>query len=842
MSISFKFKYKGKLAGEPNEISPVLFWWSSTIRSFENGVNRIPIEWEDEEKQISKDQTISIPIRPSSNGKYRLDDQIWIECIVQSPNEERFYVGSRAGSANIWLKNIYDNVNDLGNFNKKLNLLMPQMKDSHGNPFTKGKIKLDLLTTKNDIIKQNWEFENQGPYDLTKENEKNIEKIFNMNIVSSLFPYTDTASKQGLQFNASVDFIEAIHAPVWVSSIDVPGWAYWVNYSKYEPDELFWENLAKVALDRNSVSREWFLKIATSQLEKMSEEYDENFNTIVSITMEACTIPSISLHYKSDESYSVQVKKGFFKKSGITINKRSIESFNDALTMLGDDCEGLGALIHRVMHILKTGIPSRKGNQPWNKYGGWKDPVLQQMQHLVYWYVSVGSLGSVTAARVGGASAKNHPLIIDSSEDKNAQLGAHMWQESISVYQFQELMKIINKANESFKLREASYPKWLNRLPHTIGEGTGSVHPFLRPIGEYYKDSEALRKTAINSIDKKLESMKLIIEKGTYLRMGQIQKFQKMIENEPDARYSNFYRRTTSIFTDEFFKEGFLTGEFVWVQTSPRVSEKYDDDGGDYPWTWGANMRDKLNFLKREGKKLGLLTVPPITIEEKQTILSLLRQLPPLQTPTLSQKRKEDLENYAQPKILKFQSKVDAITKERKLVDKNNSSVINIIFRRSEFFSKINEIPLRKRLLDDIKEIEQIYKIKTVFEPITNQIYNVRLQVYINNSSNNNNSIRSIESPIIKRNLFSVNIEWNVNGNSFEEIYHFKEQKLRFAFCQGILQHNDIDIDFFAKKDPKELKMYSRGLSIIKERKKLGFKIENIDLEQSVEDYLEFEV
>ena len=141
---------------------------------------------------------------------------------------------------------------------------------------------------------------------------------------------------------------------------------------------------------------------------------------------------------------------------------------------------------------------------------------------------------------------------------------------------------------------------------------------------------------------------------------------------------------------------------------------------------------------------------------------------------------------------------------------------------------------LRDGLLNDIKKIKQIYKIKTVFEPITNQIYNVRLQVYINNNTND-----SIATSIINRKIFSINIKWNGNKIFFEENYNFKDQNVRLAFRQGILQNNDDD--YYLKKDPKELKMYTRGLSIIKERKKLGFNIEEINLEKSVENYLEFE-
>ena len=737
--IQFRFVYQGKLAGEPYEVKPFLSWWSSTNRSAKKGTARTPIEWQDEKGQVSKKTTVSVPLTNSNN--YRLDDHIWVQAVVHSPTEEGFYVGARAGAAKIRLKDIYDKVVQSGTFKQdELNLVMAQMTSKDGRPYLKGRLSIELVDDAAKYVR-NWSFpEYAGPYDLVKENTEYMSKILNMTMMSALFPYTESAEKMNLEFRPSVQQIESIHAPIWIANQDVPGWAYWVDYSEYEPDELFMENLAKISLDRYGVSRDWFLKVAEKQLKIDGDEFDEDFLTVVAVTMNAITIPSVSLYYKSDESYTVEAKKGFlfFKRSGVTIKKRSIESFNDPLNMQGDDCEGLGALIHRVFRIMKKGIPSRKGNDPWNKDGGWKDPVLKNMQNLAYWYVSGGALGSVTAARVGGAQKKLEPLIIDSREDRDAKLGAHMWQESIPVPILEERMKRTNESFASLKLRRdvTTYPKWLHRLPYTVGEGTGAVHPFLRSKGEYYTD-KVKRENAIRKQITSLNNMNTLVHNTRYIRMGQIQRLQKMITTLPDARLSDFYRRTTTFHTDELLKEGFATAELVWVQLSSRISEEEESEQTrviDEEWTWGANMRDKLRHESPSGKKLGLATVPPITDSEMEVVRSLLRQLPPLQTPTLSPERKNKMVEYAEPFITEFQKQADLITRDRS--ERIKGSKVNVIFRKEEFFrGMINQdenISLRDALLDDIENMEEIYKVNTVFEPVTNNIYNVRLEVFMN--------------------------------------------------------------------------------------------------------------
>ena len=144
-------------------------------------------------------------------------------------------------------------------------------------------------------------------------------------------------------------------------------------------------------------------------------------------------------------------------------------------------------------------------------------------------------------------------------------------------------------------------------------------------------------------------------------------------------------------------------------------------------------MRDKMKDTESDDS-LGLIMVPPFTAEEIAAIKSLLRQLPPLETPTLTPAGKGKIEKYASPFIEEFRRICDKYTRSR--VQKKKAEYINVIFRREEFFrgmlDKEKGITLRDGLLEDIDNMGSIYDVKVTLEVITNQVYNVRITLFIN--------------------------------------------------------------------------------------------------------------
>ncbi len=826
--VRFRFTYEGMLAGDPYEISPSLLWWTSTLRSAKRGRVRVDIDWDDEERQRSKSTVITVPI--AAHRRFRPDDNIWVEAIVQSPTGDGMYVGARAGAASMRMQDVYEAARKEGSYRRTFDLRMAQL-IIDGEAYRKGQIHVELLDA--DRIVREWKFDDAGPYDLSVHSDR-VQKLFAYAVSSAMYPYSRHARRAGVGYRSSVKRIESIHAPVWRANVSVPGWAYWVNYSDYEPDESFAENISRVALGRHGVTRDWFVSVVDDQFARNDDTYDENFTTAVAIAADTCAILSVSLFYKSDESYVLQESDGggWFGGSGddeMDVVKRAMESFNDALTMNGDDCEGLGALVHRVARIIKIGMPDRRGNHPWNERGGWSDPVLQRMQRVLYWYVSGGGLGSVTAARVGGAKSRDLPMIIGSDGDRRAKIGGHMWQEFLPVSHVEELCRRTNATGKPVRIRKATYPAWLRHLPYTVGEGTGAVYPLLRPIGEYYSGALGREKTQEFSV--RLNLMHTISKRARYLRMGQMQRLQKMMQDVPDARPSTFYRHTTTFYTDECFREGIPIADFMWTQTSARRSEANGGGaGGDSEgeeWTYGANMRDKIRTETPNGRRLGLVVVPPCTDSEMEAVRSIMRQLPPLEVPTLSHARKAELENYAQPFVREFQRLADGITAGRQ--EEREHGRLNVIFRREEFFSGMvdrkQKVSLRDGLLDDIERIESIYRVETVFEAITDRVYNVRIELYMNISpeSESDAATNGIERRM--KRLFGVSVRhWEEPddcGPSLvgrEEVYHFSWLGASTAFAEGVTGCEKPRYG----RPPDVLRAYARGHTVRMEARERG--------------------
>ncbi len=837
-----RYRYHGRLAGAPYEVQPRLHWWSSTVRSARHGIAVTDIAWQDEQQQVSKRAVVAVPLRaPTAEAPLRADDRVWVQCVVQSPNHEGMYAGARAGAASVLLADVHAAVVRDGRFRATLPLLMEQVTGRGGQPYERGTLEVEVSGDANGGVRA-WTFAAPGAYDLTPGNERRVRRLLELHVmVGSMFPYEQQAARLRIAFEAAAPSVEAIHAPWWQANVRVPGYAYWLAYSAYEPDEPFMENLARVALARHGVSADQFVRVVDGQFARGDDggAYDEQFTLqAVVVTMDACAIPSTSLPYKSDETYlpTARTRAG----TGTRWRKRVIESFNDALAMRGDDCEGLGALIHRVARTMKLGMPERRGTRSWDATGGWRDPVLQRMQRVLSLYASTGVLGSVTAARVGGAKQRAQPMIINSPEDRAAQIGGHMWQESVPLVELRELMRRASPSQPATALPgTARAPRWHRRLPHTVGEGTGAVHPLLRPVGEYFVRGAAAT-AADNAKRERAEAERTlhvalqrhVTQRSRYLRMGQMQRVQSRLRDVPDARDSEFYRRATTMFTDELQRFGYNVAEMVWTETAPHAR---DGDGSGSAWRWGVNARDRMRIGDADGRHIGLVVVSGGTAEEMDAVRSVLRQLPPLTSPTLSASARLKLEQYAAPYVERFQREAQRITAGRKRGARHGR--VNVIFRRAEFFrarvGAEKDAPwLRDALLQDLEAIESVYRVRAVFETITDHVYNVRIELYMNEpdgaaadadgDGTEQHGLGAAASHLLDLLTRWVPLE-SGGGNQEEmtQILYFSDQCDRSSFCNGV--EGRAPPPSSVALPPRQLRAYADGQRAQEDAERTGF-------------------
>lgn len=333
-TLKIAFQYKGRLAGGTDEYAPVLHCWTSTIRS-EEGFNVMPIEWENEKTQISKIQEIEIPI--GNIDKLRQDDSIWFEIVVDSYNDEGTPVGLRAGICRVLLKDIFDAHNNKdSSFNENKDFRIPTF-DIKGVPYTKGRMSISTNVEDNHSLIKSFKFQPLKKYDFVNENNEFIDEMMAQTMTAATFPYSEEAYNDDLYFESSTKNLEGLHAPFWEGNVSVPTAYYWTEYSKIRSDEHTVANMAKIILDRLNIDPKTFIEVVDKQFERKNDEYDPRFTEMVSATVTTICLPSVSLFYKSDETFKVKSNE-----SGATIQSKrmQIESFNDAIRLGGGDCEG----------------------------------------------------------------------------------------------------------------------------------------------------------------------------------------------------------------------------------------------------------------------------------------------------------------------------------------------------------------------------------------------------------------------------------------------------------------------------------------------------------------------
>ena len=435
--LSFRF-YPTDLA-KSDETTPIIRWWSSTIRDYRRGVvDSEPIlEWEEFTKQRSSNgeggeendsegistTTRSKAIRvqvPLDLSNLRIDDAIGMELIVQSPNHENKLVGARCGSSTIILYNVHKILTKSQNSDGKYTSNHHMVLRTLGQAFMKGYLEISLLNGKHLRDRMKFDTTSGNMFSMIPYNRRNLSTLVYSFVLKDMLPYNEASKNLGIYFEPSSEDVSRIQAPLWVNVETVPGLFYWVDYSPVIPDEAFMSNAAKIALDRDAFGSKEFVDVVDLQFNETGSTYHDSFNSAVRVTVEMLCLLANSLRYKSDETfipkregedggggqYNEEEEEDYTGRDHVS-HKVSVEAFNDAYMLKGGDCEDLGNLIHRISRMLEVGLPEYRSDSVLHrKRGGWSDPVLDRMQMIAHIYVGGGALGSVTSRYLGEEEEK----------------------------------------------------------------------------------------------------------------------------------------------------------------------------------------------------------------------------------------------------------------------------------------------------------------------------------------------------------------------------------------------------------------------------------------------------
>lgn len=410
--------------------------------------------------------------------------------------------------------------------------------------------------------------------------------------------------------------------------------------------------------------------------------------------------------------------------------------------ILGHNCEDLAKLIHRIASMLDRGIAKYADKTQFHKrHGGWNTPLLDAMQRIAHLYVSIGVLGSVTSRYLGEDKTNKRLPIINSEEDNNAEIGAHMFQEYIPLYKIENYISNAGNYNTEitdetgttkkvFRLfpNEKRY-KWVTSLPHLVGEGTGYLDCLLKAISEYFSHDKSLQSRRIENCAYYIEGIRTVLTSSQLLRKFYFKRPQYMLRDIKESRLSTFYREAVHSYTDKFLLEGYNFSEFTWTYMGTCQPIK-QTDGENNAWRYGITMRERLFDNGEEGSPIGLVISPPYTEPEFAVIKSIMRHLPPLKNPVYD--LPEDYEEITADVHSFNESMREGLNGEL-----NDSYRINYLERNKKqsicFYSSsdiFKNTAFREALKNEILNLKNtVIKAVAFVEVITKDISNIRIEV-----------------------------------------------------------------------------------------------------------------
>jgi hypothetical protein len=293
--------------------------------------------------------------------------------------------------------------------------------------------------------------------------------------------------------------------------------------------------------------------------------FDTRLNRTTKVFFDACSIVATSIPYVADYA---DLNKGRTEKTGAFERKKShitTESFDDALARGADDCEGVARMIARVY------VGYRDGSFPP------ENALLASAQSIAKVYTVVGVLGSVAqhSRNINESAGQEQPKI-DSPQDREGGVGAHMWTMFIPTRHF---IRLAAKTSQTRLPRLGSgqtykdFPEWHERLMIGVNEGTGMQNPAILPSSAYHEGIPAKKKAVNASIRKKDAVMRLMSDTsiaevlqsqqvtdeqhqssalhfdppGELSKMQMVRQ-QSLLTEDRNRRVSNFYMRATTMF------------------------------------------------------------------------------------------------------------------------------------------------------------------------------------------------------------------------------------------------------------------------------------------------------
>lgn len=566
MSIEIEFIYTCQLP-EVEQVASISAW-----RNWEKPrmLSELPVKFSDSDNVVSDKIKLKIPV---GKGKTVLpaDAAVMFEVLASVLNPDGVRVRLRGGYARILLTDLL--TKDIKKFS------MDYFNDWDEKGVRTGCGSLDVTSIKfNDTTRESITFADPTPYSFIDSNSEFIAKTVTCIVARKIVGYTDEAMARGKGLTPIRNILSRVQDPWYNTTAGVTyGALFWMLSETSSDNTEFYDEMITNALIRHNRDRDFFLNTIDNQFETIKERpeyFDDNFNYVVRMIGDVLCMPSTALPYISDFVDSNKRKLATVNgKTGMRMHDPKLvkpsESWDCAIVRNGGDCEDLARLIHLMFQGIRTG-----------KFA--KGSLAAAAQRVLKLYVGCGSLGSVLSPAMGNdnqpiVKKSDGPTIIDSKEDKEAEVGAHMFYEIHPQWKFVEFLQrtTINLPDAVHgEHREIGWKKLIS----CVLEGTGRLDPFQLPAAAASTSPDrAERQALVDKETSRRQAIRYLVENTAVTSMMQMTRAQRQMKLVPNARLGEFYMQSTSFATLEFV-DILNTVEFVWATVGERVPEPANAD------------------------------------------------------------------------------------------------------------------------------------------------------------------------------------------------------------------------------------------------------------------------
>lgn len=644
MSLELGIVYTCQLP-DVEQVSSLSVWLNYSANRM---LGEFPVKFVSPDNVVSQRITVSVPMPRDKSGAVTLaaDAAAHFEVIASVHNDEHVRVRVRGGYTRILL-------NDL------LKVKMRKFRVEYFNDWDEKTGKrtvcgqLEIVSQKfNDVEESQIVFQEPDTLSFVDSNAEFLSKIITCLVARKIVPLTDEAAARGVGLTPVRQILSRVQAPWYNTTAGVtyaPFYVMLVEQSSNNTD--YFDGLLKLALARHNRSEAWFYDTIDDQFDNIKADpnyFNDEFNNVVRVVGDVLCMPSTSLPYISD--YVDSNKRNMLPSkslSGLPSRDPKMlkpsESWDCAIIRNGGDCEDLARLIN----LMFQGI--RHGKFP-------DDSLAFAAQRVLSLYVGCFSLGSVLAPSLGneagggGASKKTDgPKIIDSKEDREAEVGAHMWYE---MHPRKKLARMIRKTTQDAPdtLEGRHTQPGFDRLISCVLEGTGRLDPFQLPIAALSTSGDArVHQRLVDDEFNRRVCIRHLVENTTVTSMMQMTRAQKLMKRVPNARMSEFYMQSTTLVTTDFMDEMSIM-EFMWVTLGERVPEPQNADdlflddaatlrtGAAVPSASSCCCDETESSSATSSSK----TLPSHFIDNWSSVSSLLGVSSPIEKPIAKPKRSEE--------------------------------------------------------------------------------------------------------------------------------------------------------------------------------------------------------